>query len=94
MGRADSSIRFQLRYVGPARLSFDPTLDRPMGDLLESRIEATVAIDGFETAIAVNNLFDSKADSFAFGNPMRISTARQYTPQDPLLVSVAVLKHF
>lgn len=94
IGRADSSLRLQLRYLGPARLSFDPTLDRPMGKLLESRIEATVAIDGFETAIAVNNLFDSKADSFAFGNPMRFSAARQYTPQDPLLISLAVLKHF
>ena len=94
VGRADASLRLQLRYLAPSRLSFDPALDRPMGKLLESRIEGTLAISGFEASLAVSNLLDRKADSFAFGNPMRFSAARQYTPQDPLAVSLAVLKRF
>lgn len=94
LGHMDASLRFQLRYSGPARLSFDPALDRPMGNVLESRIEAHAALNGLEFTLAAENIFNRKSDTFAFGNSLRFATMRQYTPQHPPQLSIAVLRHF
>ena len=94
IGSADASLRLQLRYLGPSHLSFDPALDRPMGKVLESRLEARAALGGFDFALAADNLFNRHADVFAFGNSLRFATLRQYTPQQPLTVSASILKRF
>jgi len=94
IGRADASFRLQLRYVGPSRLSFQPELDRPMGKVLETRIEGRLKLDGFEAAIAVENFLDRKSDTFSFGNSLRLATMEQFTPQQPASVSLVLSKGF
>ncbi|OCC25557.1 TonB-dependent receptor [Croceicoccus estronivorus] len=94
IGDADASFHLSMRYIGPARLSFDPLLDRPMGRILESKVEVTAQWAGCDFALAGENLFNRRDDSFAFGNPLRFATMRQYTPQSPLRVSLAVRKSF
>ncbi len=94
IGPATASLRLQLRYLGPARLSFDPALDRPMGKALESRIEGRVELDGYELGLVLDNPLDRKADTFAFGNPLRFSAMRQYTPQRPFSASISLMKRF
>jgi iron complex outermembrane receptor protein len=94
IGRVSGGLGVQLRYVGPARLSFDPALDRRMGGQFESRLEGHARLDGFEWGIAVENLFGGTVDGFAYGNPLRISTMRQYTPQRPFAVSTTLTRKF
>jgi outer membrane receptor protein involved in Fe transport len=94
VGNAAAVVRAQLRYIGPARLSFDPTLDRPVGKILESRIEGNVAFGDYELSIRIENLFDRSSDTFAFGNPLRFFAGRQYTPQRPLTAVISLLRQF
>ena len=77
----DASIG--LRYVGPARLSFDPALDRHAGNLLETRLQVGAKLGRVAVGLQATNLLGSEANTFALGNPLRVSTARQFIPQTP-----------
>ncbi|WP_241772948.1 TonB-dependent receptor [Erythrobacter sp. SG61-1L] len=89
IGNAEASLRARLRYVGPARLSFDPAVDRPIGDYLESSLQARLDLGQVGFALDVDNPFGSGADLFAFGNPLRFGSLRQYTPQTPASVTLS-----
>jgi iron complex outermembrane receptor protein len=94
IGGRPGSLGVKLRYTGPARLSFDPALDRPMGKVLESRIEGHVALGSFDLSLALDNVLNRSADTFAFGNPFRAQVTRQYTPQAPLTVTLGIERSF
>lgn len=94
IGGSAALVRLQLRYSGPSRLSFDPAIDRPMGKVLESRVEMRAVLSGFDVTVAAENLLGGRSDAFAFGNSLRFATTRQYTPQKPPSLEVALLKRF
>ena len=85
--------RAGLRYIGPARLSFDPALDRPMGRLWESWLEASLDLGRSQVHLRLDNLTNAADDSFAFGNPFRIGNP-QFTPQRPLALSFGIVRGF
>lgn len=81
-------------YVGPSRLSFDDGLDRRMGGYGLARIGATVTAGPFVVALDLDNLLDTRADSFAYGNPFSLRSERQYTPLRPRTLSLSILRAF
>lgn len=81
-------------YVGPSRLSFDDGLDRSMGGYGLARIGATMAAGPFVIALDIDNLLDTRADSFAYGNPFSLRSERQYTPLRPRTVSLSITRTF
>lgn len=94
LGQTDASLAVKLRYVGPARLSFDPMIDRAMGKLIESRIEGRINFGGFILTASIDNLLGEDEDSFAFGNPLRFRSTRQYIPMAPRHFSVGISRKF
>ncbi|WP_395392806.1 TonB-dependent receptor [Novosphingobium sp. BL-8A] len=79
-------VKLGLRYVGPARMSFDPDLDRRMGDYVESNVEMHLAHGAWQVALTAQNLLGDKGNVFAFGNALRYRTMPQFTPQGPTTV--------
>ncbi len=94
VGRVDAAVRLQVRYLGRARLSFDPALDRPMGKLLETRVEGHADLGRFTLTLAIDNLLGRHGDTFAFGNILRFPTEQEFTPQRPRTFSLAVARRF
>jgi len=94
LGGKAASLRAKLRYVGPAHLSFDPQIDRPMGRYLQSALEGRLELGKWEVAVRVENLFNNHADEFAFGNPLRFFYSREYVLQQPLSGSIALRTGF
>ena len=90
---ASGRATLALRYLGPARLSFDPSLDRPMGKVLGSHLDVGLDWGRSTLAFRIDNLLNRASDSFAYGNPFRISTP-QYTPQSPLSTKVSITRYF
>jgi outer membrane receptor protein involved in Fe transport len=82
----------QGNYVGSARLSFDPDLDREMGDYAVFAIGSSATVGRWSVTARLDNLFDAAGDSFAFGNPFSIRAGPQFTPLRPrtLVVSLRV----
>ena len=87
-GAVELETRLFLRYTGPARLSFQPELDLPMGDYLDSGLEAQARLGRMRFGLKLENLFGAKADTLPYGNPFRAASTRQHTPQRPPSLSL------
>ena len=94
LGSAAGSLRFGLHYVGPARFSFDPLVDRPIGDYIESKLQGRLDLGRFDLTLDASNLFSSRADQFAFGNPLKFATQRQYSAQAPFKLALGLHSSF
>ncbi|MEA1086346.1 TonB-dependent receptor [Sphingomonas sp. CD22] len=88
--RAD--IRFS--YVGESRLSFDPDLNRESGAI--SLLAASLASrhGRWTWRAGVDNIGNSRADSFAFGNPFTIAATPQHTPVRPRTVTLSLQRRW
>jgi hypothetical protein len=83
-----------VNYSGTSRLSFDPGLDRQMGDVLQGGLSTTLSRDHWQVGVQLANLFDSRADSFAFGNPFSANMSAQRTPLEPRRLTVTIAREF
>lgn len=81
-------------YVGRSRLSFDTGLDRTMGGFATVRAGASTAIGGLDLRLDVDNLLDTRADTFAFGNPFMVRSEREYTPLRPRSIRLGLAHRF
>ncbi len=77
-------------YLGASRLSFDPTLDRRTPDSVIFSTAVVADRGGWRLRVGADNLLDSHADTFAFGNPFSVRSGNQRTPTRPRTLSVTV----
>jgi outer membrane receptor protein involved in Fe transport len=90
LGSWQAQLRLDLNYVGSSRLSFEPALDRSMGNYLRTDLGAQLRHGAVTWTLRVNNLFDSRADTFAYGNPFSVRTHTQFTPLAPRTLAVGL----
>lgn len=83
MGSWETSLSARANYAGPSRLSFDPGLDRAMGDYMTVSAALSAQRDGWSVSLLADNLGNVRGDTFAFGNPFSVRTEQQYTPLKP-----------
>jgi iron complex outermembrane recepter protein len=83
-------LRADVNYVGDSRLSFEPVLDRRMGDYVRADIAVQLQRGSMSWTLQLSNLLDSRADTFAFGNPFSIRTQSQFTPLRPRTLTLGV----
>ncbi|MCF2515208.1 TonB-dependent receptor [Sphingomonas sp. G124] len=94
LGSWEGKANLGLQYVGATHLSFDPALDRRTGG--HAVIDASLGLTrgGWTVALVGDNLANSSADTFAFGNPYRVRTEPQRTPLKPRTVGITVGRSF
>jgi outer membrane receptor protein involved in Fe transport len=85
-------MRAQLRgdFTGSSRLSFDADLDRDTPSSFTLAAAATARHGPWDIQLSASNLLDSRADTFAFGNPFSIRNGPQRTPRQPRTLSLQV----
>ena len=88
--RARLQLRADVNYVGDSRLSFEPVLDRRMGDYVRADVAVQLQRGPMSWTLQLSNLLDSRADTFAFGNPFSIRTQSQFTPLRPRTLTLGV----
>lgn len=84
------SATAQANYIGRARLTFDEDLDRKMGGYALAALGTTLERGRFALTGRIDNLFDIKGDSFAFGNPFSIRNGSQFTPLRPRTLTLSL----
>jgi outer membrane receptor protein involved in Fe transport len=82
------------RYTGSARLSFDPALNRSMGDFWVGDIGAELSRGDWKAALTIANLFDQREDSFGYGNPFTVHLSAQRTPMQPRTLTLRLQRNF
>jgi outer membrane receptor protein involved in Fe transport len=83
-----------INFIGSTRLSFDNGLDRRMDGYAIVRAGASTTIGPVEARIDVDNLFDTRADTFAYGNPFSVRSTPQFTPLRPRTFSLTLSRDF
>ncbi len=80
----------QIQYVGASRLTFDPSLSPRMGDYTLAKASAALVGPRWRLTAVLGNPSDSSGDTFAYGNPFSLRSARQVTPLRPLTFSLSL----
>ena len=81
-------------YVGHSHLTFDAQTAPQMGGYGDLRLSAGIRSDTLRLAVFVDNLTDSRGDTFAYGNPFSLRQIPQSTPQRPRTVGVSLMRSF
>ena len=78
VGGCPGGLHLGVREIGPARLSFDPALDRPMGNLIESEIGACVVVADAVVLIRIlpGHVAPAFGDSAALARGFGVAPAR------------------
>ncbi|HWW63271.1 MAG TPA: TonB-dependent receptor [Sphingomonadaceae bacterium] len=92
LGGWATSLSAQANYIGRSRLTFDDNLDREMGDYTITSLAAFFTRNRLTIGARIDNMFDVKGDSFAFGNPFSIMVAQQYTPLRPRTFTLSLAR--
>jgi outer membrane receptor protein involved in Fe transport len=92
----DLTLRLLARasYVGPARLTFDPTLSARTDPVIDSELLAELVRRRVSGGVFISNPTDASGNTFAYGNPFTFGQVRQVTPQRPRTFGVRVAAAF
>ncbi len=93
----DLTLRLNGRasYVGRSRVSYDVTaVDTMSGAYVDAMIGAQLVTRRYRLALLVRNPADTRADTFAYGNPFSFGQVRQSTPQRPRTVELVLSAGF
>jgi outer membrane receptor protein involved in Fe transport len=84
----------QADYVGPARLTFDPTLSSRTDPVIDAELLAELATPRWSAGVFVTNPANTAGNTFAYGNPFTFGQVRQVTPQRPRTVGLRLAAAF
>ncbi len=87
---ADCRATADYLYRGRSVLGPNALLDVGQGDYALVGASAGVALKKFDIALNIDNILNSRANQFAFGNPLTISARNQIAPLRPLTVRLGV----
>jgi outer membrane receptor protein involved in Fe transport len=88
------TVEAGVNVTGSSRLSFDPNLDRRSPPYAVGSAALSFERNRWRLGIEATNLFGSRADTFGFGNPFTILNSMQFTPLEPLRVTVSLRRSF
>jgi outer membrane receptor protein involved in Fe transport len=94
LGWANLSIQGNGRYVGSSRLGVGPVLDLPYGKYLETGAAVTLRIAPVSFVLSADNLFDTRGNRFAIGNPFGVAFRDEITPLRPRTLRLGVKQSF
>lgn len=72
-----------VQYTDKTRLSFDPVLNRETDKYAVFKAFAQIDHQNYRWVLSAENLFNSQADTFGFGNPFSVRQERHRTPVRP-----------
>ncbi len=83
-----------INFTGNSRLSFDDGLDRRMGSYAIVRTGISASFASMSMRLDIDNAFDARADTFAYGNPFTVRALQQFTPLRPRTVTITLSHDF
>lgn len=84
----ESRFGISFDYTGSTHLSFDPRLDRQTRPYSNADVFFETKIKEMKWALTCSNVLNTKADSFAYGNPFSVQSIRQSTPIRPRTITL------
>ncbi len=90
----EASVTGSVRYVGKSRLGIAPLLDLPQGGYAVGSVGGRLDIGRYGIALDIDNIANTRANSFAFGNPFGVAAGNQITPVRPRTIRLGIDAQF
>ncbi|HEX7854416.1 MAG TPA: TonB-dependent receptor [Sphingobium sp.] len=84
------NVNASARWVGESRLGLGPVLDISQGDYDFADISARLRFNRISLTFNIDNLTDTRGNTFAYGNPFTAARRDQMTPLRPRTVRIGV----
>ncbi|WP_081473977.1 TonB-dependent receptor domain-containing protein [Novosphingobium pentaromativorans] len=88
------SLDGALRYVGRSKLAIRPPFDLPQGRYYDASLGLRFQGALLGITLDVSNLLNSRANTFAFGNPFTLASGTQQTPPRPRSLRLGIDANF
>lgn len=79
----EASATGSIRYVGNSRLGIAPLLDISQGGYAAGSVGGRLDIGRYGISLDIDNIANTRANSFSFGNPFGVAAGDQITPIRP-----------
>jgi outer membrane receptor protein involved in Fe transport len=90
LGPWQAETAAHLMLMGPTHLSLDPAIDRRVGPYEGLDLSLSARRGQWRINLSVQNLFDSRADSFAYGNPFSFAATSQHVSLRPRAIGIGL----
>lgn len=89
---ADTKITVDgsIGYIGTSYLGVSAPFDIAQGDYLETAVGARAEFGRWGLSLDIENLLDSRANRFSFGNPFSVADGNQRTPLRPRTIRIGL----
>ncbi len=94
LGETSLSVDAAIGYVGKSQLAIGAPFDRSQGKYLYTSLGARADFGGWGLSIDAENLLDSRANRFSYGNPFSLAAGEQRTPLRPRTIRIGVDARF
>ncbi len=81
-------------YVGTSYLGVSAPFDISQGDYIDTNIGARADFGRWGLSVDIENLLDSRANRFSYGNPFSVGNGNQRTPLRPRTVRIGIDARF
>lgn len=93
-GQWDGLLAADYSYIGKSFLTFAERMAPTMGDYHVGNIRFTTQKDNLRVGVYVDNVWNTRGNTFAFGNPFSLANQSQATPLRPRTIGVFVEAEF
>jgi len=94
IGETQLAIDASVGYVGKSYLAVGAPFEFSQGDYLDTVLGGRADFGRWGLSIDVENLLDSRANRFSYGNPFSLASGKQRTPLRPRTVRIGVDARF
>jgi iron complex outermembrane receptor protein len=91
---AEITVDGSIGYIGTSYLGVSAPFDISQGDYLETSIGARAEFGRWGLSLDIENLLDSRANRFSYGNPFSVAEGNQRTPLRPRTVRIGIDARF
>jgi len=93
---ADTKITLDgsVGYIGTSYLGVRAPFDLSQGDYLDTAVGARAAFGRWGLSLDIENLMDSRANRFSYGNPFSVAEGNQRTPLRPRTARIGINASF
>jgi iron complex outermembrane receptor protein len=88
------TLEGSLGYIGTSYLGVSAPFDIPQGDYLDTAVGARADFGRWGLSVDIENLLNSRANRFSYGNPFSVADGRQRTPLRPRTVRIGIDARF
>ena len=88
--KTNLTVDASFRGFGKSNLGVGPLLDDSQGNYGVVNIGARLGCPRFGLSLDISNLGDTRANSFAFGNPFGLAGRNQITPVRPRTIRMGI----